>query len=496
VKKIILLCAIMILSSVSVMPQEERVKMAVTSFNTLSDEADSGNLGMSSSDLIEKSLIGLGRFSIRKKGEIQSCIDHMEKVHCGLEPADSLKDMSKSLKVNYLIVGSVYKVGANCEVDARAVNIDTWKIVHSSGINSYDSDSAASYIGKDIYYTFTKENLDQKEKESKDASMLEVYKFRDETESSITSGYGESFAEMFNSEIGALRGISVRERTNSKTLIAEKALEMAGIIENDTSCELFLRNNVGYILCGEIRSFNDIICVNYQIVNTSNKKTVFMEHCEISSPKAFRPLARQMAKKIEDALNNKIGTLNLTTRPSGAYILIDDEPAGQSPALLSIDKGKHKIRVQLDGYETAASEIEIEPKKINNFSISLLAVSKNLIITAQDFERKKNYAAAVESYKEFIQKYGDTKEADAAYYRMGHVLLINLKKHSEALNAFQALINKYPDANTRAEAYYGMANTYMAMGDKSMAKAVIDYILTKYPETYAAQMVKSGETDF
>ncbi|MBN2401787.1 MAG: tetratricopeptide repeat protein [Spirochaetes bacterium] len=492
-----LLCTILLAVSVSVMPQEDKKdRMAVTSFNTLSEEADLGNLGISSSDIIEKSLIDLGRFTIRRKGEIQSYIDNLEKIQLGLKNADALKDMSGLLKVNYLIVGSVYKAGTNCEVDARAVNIDTWKIVHSSGINSFDSESAAGYIGKDIYYTFTMENLEQKEMEAKDASTLEVYKFRDETESSIKSGYGEFFAEMLNSEIGALRGLWARERTNSKTLIVEKALEMAGIIENNSSYEIFLKNNVGYMLRGDIRSYNDIICINYQVINTSNKKVVFMDHLEISSPKAFRPLARQMAKNIENSLNNKIGTLNLTTRPSGAAVLIDNDPAGSSPVLISLDKGKHNIRVQLDGYQTIISEIDIEPKKINYLNIPLSSVDKKLIFTAQNFERKKNYAAAVESYKEFIQKYGDTREADVAYYRMGHVLLVNLKKYNEALDTFQALVNKYPDTNIRAEAYYGMANCYREMDDELMAKEIVNYIIKRYPETFAAEMAKAGESDF
>ncbi len=495
-KRTILLCISVMAFSVLGMSDEEKAKIAVTGFNTLSEEADSGNLGISSSDIIEKSLIDIGRFGVRKKGEIQSYIENLEKVQLGIGNMDTLKDMSRSLKVNYLVVGSVYKVGTNCEVDARAVNIDTWKIVHSSGINSFDSESAASYIGKDIFYTFTKENLEQKEKEAKDASTLEVYKFLDETGYSVTAGYGESFAEMLNSEIGALRGIWARERTNSKILIVEKSLEMAGIIENDGSYEMFLQNNVGYMLRGDIRSYNDIICANYQIVNVSNRKVVFMDHREIASPKAFRPLARQMAKRIEDALNNRIGTLNLATRPAGAAVFIDDEPAGESPALISVESGKHKLRVSLDGYETQISEIEIAPKKINSMTVPLLAVSKKLIITAQNFERRKNYEAAVENYREFIRKYGDTKEADAAYYRMGHVLLVNLKKYNEALDAFQALVDKYPDANTRAEAYYGMANTHSAMGNKAKAKEMIDYIITKYPETYAAETAKTTKFNF
>ena len=492
-RKTVLLCIVIMAVTVSAMPQEERLRMAVSAFNTLSDEADTGNLGDSSSDIIEKSVVELDRFSVRKKGEIQSFIDNIEKCQLGIENPDVLKNAAKSLKVNYLIVGSVYKVGTNCEVDARAVNMDTCKIVHSSGINSFDSESAAQYIGKDIYYTFTKENLEQKEIEAKDASTLEVYLFQDETDISVSTGYGESFAEMLNSEIGALRGIWARERINSKALIAEKALEMAGIIENDSSYDVFLRDNVGYMLRGDIRSYDDIICINYQVLNTSDRKVVFMEHREISSPKAFRPVARQVAKKIEDALNNKIGTLNLTTRPLGASVIIDDEPAGTSPLVISLNKGKHRIRARMDGYETATEEVEIVPRKINNREITLLTISKSLIVTAQNFERRKDYVSAVQSYKDFIEKYGDSKEADAAYYRMGHVLLVNLKNYNEALNSFQSLVDRYPDANTRAEAYFGMANTYTAMGDKKMAEEIIKYILSKYPETFAAEMVRSGE---
>ena len=476
--------------------QEAKIRIAITSFDTLTFEADSEKLGNVSAGIVENKVAGIDRFQVRKRGDIQDYIDKLQQAQLGLSNPDSVKGMAKSLKVDYLTVGSVYKFGTHCEVDARAVNIDDWTIVHSAGCNSFSADAAADFNGQDIMYTFTKENLDKKEKEKAGSYTVEVFEFKDDTNLSEDGGYGEGFAEILNSELGALNNISVIERTHSKALIMEKSLEMAGIIENDKSFDVFRKRNVQYMLRGNIKSFKDVICINYEVRNTSNRKLVYMEHREIGSIKALRPLARSIAKQVEDALNNKIGTLSLTTKPSKANLVLDDAPAGMAPLLMSLSRGKHTVKVSLPGYETVVQEIDIKPKKINKITIKMPPISTKLLKVAAQYEKRKDYKTAVQKYQEFIDQYNETREANQAYYRMGHVMLINLKNYSDALKTFQTLVNRYPDAMTRAEAYFGMANTYLAMGNRAKARETISYIIEKYPETFAAEEAKMRKNEF
>jgi TolA-binding protein len=93
----------------------------------------------------------------------------------------------------------------------------------------------------------------------------------------------------------------------------------------------------------------------------------------------------------------------------------------------------------------------------------------------------------VATYARFIEAYDDTADADSAYYRKGHIEMINLQRYADALATFTALVNRYPDTMVRAEAYYGLARTHYLMGNRERARATLDYLLEKYGDTYAAE---------
>ena len=97
----------------------------------------------------------------------------------GLADIDKLKGMGKRLKVDYLTVGSASIFGNHYEVDARTVNINSWLIVHSTGVSSYDVNSASVYICKDAFITLTLQDVKDREKESPVCAAISVYKFID-----------------------------------------------------------------------------------------------------------------------------------------------------------------------------------------------------------------------------------------------------------------------------------------------------------------------------
>jgi hypothetical protein len=55
------------------------------------------------------------------------------------------------------------------------------------------------------------------------------------------------------------------------------------------------------------------------------------------------------------------GTVNISSDPSGADVLVDGDFVGNSPAVLKLSPGKHNITVKLNGYSDWTREITVQP---------------------------------------------------------------------------------------------------------------------------------------
>ena len=60
--------------------------------------------------------------------------------------------------------------------------------------------------------------------------------------------------------------------------------------------------------------------------------------------------------------SGQAGSLQVATRPSGAQVFVDDSLIGTTPLLLSnIEAGSKRLRIELSGYKTWATSVQIEP---------------------------------------------------------------------------------------------------------------------------------------
>ncbi|MCP4136216.1 MAG: tetratricopeptide repeat protein [bacterium] len=468
--------------------QDKKIRLAVSPFNdtiTAAGESEAG--GKRASAIIEKKFASIDRFHVREAGAIQGYINNLERVQAGIENPETLKGKSESLLVNYLTVGTISKFGGRYEIDARTVNIDDWTIVYSRGYSAKSLEGATSDISWYISEKFTRKYLTEREDDTLKKPTIAVFKFRDENNLAQKAGYSGAFAEIMNSELGSFNLITTVERTYAKALINEKALEMSGVIENDNSDDNYSIRGIEYKLVGNFRVFKGLICVNYVLYNTSGGRIVFMGSREIGSSGALRPVARGIANTIEDALNNRVGTIKITSTPAGADLYIDKQPMGKTPYLGSINKGKHDIKVSLYDYKTYTGSLNILPKQVNMENIKLEALSLKLFDEAQVLQMKGDWKGAIAAYQKFIEEYNDTAEANRAFYQKGHVQMMELKDYAGALATFRSLVKRYPDTMTRAQAYYAIVMVYKEMGNIPKAKKSLQYLLDKYGDTYAAE---------
>ncbi|HPQ54957.1 MAG TPA: PEGA domain-containing protein [Spirochaetota bacterium] len=366
--------------------QTETIRLAVAPFMPLTSGNETKSAGISSSRTLEKRLGGMQWFELRPLGAVQNYLTSLERVQLGLDSPASVKGIARKLKINYLTVGSVAKIGSRCEVDMRIVDINNWNIVYASGAGSSSMGGASSAICSTLPAGFTRERLETKVRSSRDSPAISVYAFDHDNPQAMKAGYGGTFAEILNSELGANQEIAVVERTHAKALLNEKVMEMVGIVENDNSNEEFRVRGISYRVAGVIRMFGNLICMSYRVINTSTGNSVYMGYSELGSPAALRPLARRIAASLTDALNNRIGTLDLSSEPKHARVFIDGKEAGKTPVILQVNKGTHSLKLVLEDYMEFEKEITIAPRAIAKERIRLQKDTRK----AEEIARKRD----------------------------------------------------------------------------------------------------------
>ena len=66
------------------------------------------------------------------------------------------------------------------------------------------------------------------------------------------------------------------------------------------------------------------------------------------------------------------GTLNLTTSPVGATVIVNDEPRGQSPITLTLELGRdHKVTVSKAGFEAVSRKVRLDSDSPSSLNIDL-----------------------------------------------------------------------------------------------------------------------------
>ncbi len=284
---------------------KNKIRIAVAVFDdTLTRASEQENCAESVSKMIEESFQKNEKFYVREQSAIRSYLESLAQVQTGAIKPDAMKGDPASLKIDYLTVGTVSKIDGKYEVDARTVGVDNMLIVHAQGSSSKSLKEAAGEIEWNISEKFNSDYIRERVADNEEKATVTVFNFRDFNEKAGKAGFGGTFAEILNSQMGTFLSIATVERKYSKALINEKILEMAGVIENDESGGSFRDKGIQYKVEGDIRIFTDVICINYKVFDTSDNSLVFMGSKDIASPSGLRPVAWKISNTVEDVLNN------------------------------------------------------------------------------------------------------------------------------------------------------------------------------------------------
>ena len=89
------------------------------------------------------------------------------------------------------------------------------------------------------------------------------------------------------------------------------------------------------------------------------------------APRAERP-ARQAERLPVNADPNAAGGLFAITRPLGAQVFLDNKLIGTTPLFMSqLSSGSHEVRLELPGFRTYSSSIQVEPNRRFRLAVQL-----------------------------------------------------------------------------------------------------------------------------
>ncbi len=109
--------------------------------------------------------------------------------------------------------------------------------------------------------------------------------------------------------------------------------------------------------------------------------------------------------------------------------------------------------------------------------------------------KQKKYDQAGAVFNEMLYQYPNGKLAPNARYWLGECHYAS-GRYSQAATEFQRCADDYPRSDKAPDALLKLSYSYDRLGDGPRAMAVMDQLLTRYPGSSAAGLIKSGRGRF
>lgn len=74
------------------------------------------------------------------------------------------------------------------------------------------------------------------------------------------------------------------------------------------------------------------------------------------------------------------GTVEVTSRPSGATVRVDDEVAGTTPVSLVLPVGRHRVEVRRDGFVPSTREPRVEVDQVHRLDVTLERAASEIAV--------------------------------------------------------------------------------------------------------------------
>jgi tol-pal system protein YbgF len=105
--------------------------------------------------------------------------------------------------------------------------------------------------------------------------------------------------------------------------------------------------------------------------------------------------------------------------------------------------------------------------------------------------RGQEFDAAVEAFKQFLQRYPDGRYAPNAHYWLGELYLVLQPPDPEAARqAFMLLLSEYPDNPKEPDALYKLGRVHYMKGNPDRSRQFLDRVIREFPDSSAAGLAR------
>ena len=194
---------------------------------------------------------------------------------------------------------------------------------------------------------------------------------------------------------------TVIEKNKREELLEEQKFQSSGVCDEACAVEIGQLVGAEYLMLGEIIGFADLYQVNIKIINIEKGDVAEKVTDQISGgmrellngmEEASREIVRRIAAGsapqqitqqtgLPTVVQKTYGTIDITTDPQGANILIDGVEVGVTPKTIpNLETGPHNLILVYPGYERLQKRIMVEDGKTIPISEYLVPKTGSLSI--------------------------------------------------------------------------------------------------------------------
>ncbi len=200
-------------------------------------------------------------------------------------------------------------------------------------------------------------------------------------------------AELVNSGL-----YNVMERGQMKTILQEQGFQQSGAC-SDASCVVEIGEllAVEKMITGSVGKLGGMYTLNVKMVNITTGQielTISEDIVGKIEDIIVKKTIPKIVKKLIDGtmiINLNIGYLNITTKPNGANVIIDDKLRGTTPLeKIEVDAGVVLVKFSLENYISCEKSITVEKGKTKTLEMKLSPTAKYLSSKEKASSAKKS----------------------------------------------------------------------------------------------------------
>ncbi len=317
-------------------------------------------------------------FQVMGRDEIRIILEHEGQRQALACSDDScLADLGQMLKGDYVLSGSVGKVGEVFLINARLFDVKR-VVVHArataTALNAEELLAAAGRVAQDLLAPQAGRGAGQKSAYSlvlgEDETKIAVLNL---SSSGSTEHVAENLTQVIVVELKQIKGLSLITRDEIKSILSfEQDRQLLGCDDSSCLAELGGALGVEYLLTGNVGQMGATYLLHLKLINI-REATVANRVAESFTGDESQLLnaAKFTARRLLGRLPEGEGGLEVRPSVASARLLVDGQEALVS-AEQQIKAGKVNLRLEADGFQPWIGDAYVDTGRLTRLDVELV----------------------------------------------------------------------------------------------------------------------------